>query len=172
MSNPKYEKDILSLQPTYDLRTVINPETILIVVGATVVADLLDRPVAELLRDQIDQKGGDYPYRRGIVITDEAWYGEEGELVFANPVIAVGGPAENRLANEFDEWNPPPGSNEGRYLIRTADAVTGFFKTNEEGLPQVGLWGDTASGTRDAVRHYKDDPAGLREFLRMCWQRP
>jgi hypothetical protein len=63
MSNPRYAEDIFRLDRVYDRRSVINKDTIIIVVGTTIVAELLDRPAAELLRDHIDRRGGDYPRR-------------------------------------------------------------------------------------------------------------
>ena len=71
MSNPRYADDIFKLDRIYDRHAVINKETIIIVVGTSIIAELLDRPTAELLRDHIDLQGGSYPFRRGIVITDE-----------------------------------------------------------------------------------------------------
>ena len=106
MSNPRYADDIFRLDRIYDRHSVINKETVILVVGTTLVAELLDRPVAELLRDKIDQRGGDYPFRRGIVVSDQTWYGE----VWAfgnNAVIAVGGPPANKLSDEFAKWAPP-----------------------------------------------------------------
>ncbi len=71
MSNPRYADDIFRLDRTYERSSVINRETIVVVVGTTVIAELLDRAAAELLRDHIDERGVPYPFRRGIVITDE-----------------------------------------------------------------------------------------------------
>jgi pimeloyl-ACP methyl ester carboxylesterase len=51
MSNPKYADDIFKLDRIYDRHSVINKETVIIVVGNNIVAELLDRSTAELLRD-------------------------------------------------------------------------------------------------------------------------
>jgi hypothetical protein len=118
MSNPRYADDLFKLDRIYDRQSVINKETVIIVVGTNVVAELLDRSSAELLRDHIDQRGGEYPFRRGIVITPDAWYDKSEAAVIANnPVIAVGGPNTNRLSAEFDEWKPTPPSKGGKYPI-------------------------------------------------------
>ncbi len=169
VSNPKYNKDVRTLHPIYDLGSIINPETVFLVVGVPPLAELLDRPVAEILRDDIDRRGGKSPFRRGIVITDDAWYGEK-EQIGANPVIAIGNPASNTLTTEFSEWTPREPSREGIYPIRGVNEAMGFFRTNKERLPQVGLWGETAVRTREAVLHYIKDPAGLASFIRMCWE--
>lgn len=173
MSNPRYADDIFRLDRTYNKDAVINKETVIIVVGAGLIAELLDRPTAELLRDQIDLQGGSYPFRRGIVITDEAWY-RPGEVVAIgnNPVIAVGGPKTNRLTAEFDQWKPSPPSSQGAYAIPVSGARigTGFFRKNQQGLPQVALWGHDANAVRETVEFYFRNERGLAEFLKMCWK--
>jgi len=169
MSNPRNAEDIFRLDRVYDPRSVVNKESVFVVVGTNLVAELLDRPVAELLRDQIDQRGGKYPFRRGIVITDQGWYAEAA-FVANNPVIAVGGPAVNKLSDEFDKWEPPPGSPKGKYQIPGAGNRTGFFRKNKAGLPQVGLWGWGANATRETVEHYFNSVEGLTKFLEMSWQ--
>ena len=173
MSNPRYAEDIFRLDRVYDRHSVINKETIIIVVGTAAVAELLDRPAAELLRDHIDQRGGDYPMRRGIVITHDAWYdkGEAG-VIANNPVIAIGGPPINRLSAEFEQWEPEPPSKMGLYPIPATGARigTGFFRKNPAGLPQVGLWGKNANATRQTVEHYFTNDKGFEEFLKMCWK--
>jgi hypothetical protein len=169
MSNPNYAEDIFKLDKIYDRHSVINNETVIVVVGTSVVSELLDRPVAELIRDAVDQGGEGNPFRRGIVLTDQAWYAED-KILAKNPVIAVGGPGANRLAAEFDKWTAPMGLQEGKYTISEEGTLTGFFRKNQAGLPQVGLWGHTANATREAVEHYLRNEKGLREFLRMCWK--
>jgi hypothetical protein len=171
MSNPKYPDDLFKLDRVYNRHSVINKETVIIVVGTAIVAELLDRPAAELLRDHIDQRGGHYPFRRGIVITHDAWY-EEGEaaVIANNPVIAVGGPPVNKLSAEFDIWTPAPPSTGGKYAIPGTGARTGFFRKNQAGQPQVGLWGHDANATRETVEHYLKNEQGLDAFLKMCWK--
>src|SRR5690348_17538336 len=50
----------------WDPTRIMSGETVIIVVGTSVFAELLDRPVAELLRDQIDGRGGGHPLHRAI----------------------------------------------------------------------------------------------------------
>ena len=169
MSNPRYADDIFRLDRIYDRRSVINKETVIIVVGTNIVAELLDRLAAELLRDHIDQHGGQYPFRRGIVITDQGW-STESAVIADNPVIAVGGPPVNKLSDEFDKWTPTPPSTEGKYPIPGTGARTGFFRKNQAGRPQVGLWGHDANATRETVEHYLKNEQGLAAFLKMCWK--
>jgi hypothetical protein len=168
MSNPKYASDVSRLDRFFDRKSVINKETIIIVVGGTIPSELLDRPTAELLRDHIDRQGEPDSYRRAVVITDQVWINENS--ITDNAVIAVGGPPANKLTAEFIKpasAAPPTG---GTYSIPGAGDQKGFFRKNAVGLPQVALWGSTAKSTREAVEHYLRDTAGLTDFLKICWK--
>jgi hypothetical protein len=146
MSNPKFENDLSRLHKSkYMSTSIIGKETIIIVIGNRIPAELLDRPIGECLRDQIDERGGGDRFRRAIVLTDTAW-SAEAENVADNPVIAVGGPPANELSRQFSTWVPGAPA-EGIYTIRQTGEVQGFFRRNSAGLPQVGLWGKTAKGT-------------------------
>jgi hypothetical protein len=167
MSNPRYYDDVLRLDKTWDRHAIINKETVIVVVGRNIIVELLDRPVAEFLRDHIDQRGGEYPFRRGIVVTDQTWI-DEAAVLQDNPVISIGGPPANKLSAEFNEWTPSA-SGEGKYSI--LPALTGFYRRNSRGLPQIGLWGKTATATREAVEYYvQKENSGLEAFLKMCWK--
>jgi TIR domain len=169
MSNPKYAEDIYRLDRTWRRSSVIDRETIIIVVGTNVISELLDRSGAELLRDEIDRRGAPYPFRRGIIVTHEGWY-SEAEYIKDNAVIAIGGPKTNKLTDEFDKIVPGPGESGGKYPIPGPGDRKGFFRKNSAGLPQVALWGKTANDTRETVEHYMKDPMGLKVFLSMCWK--
>ena len=88
--------------------------------------------MGKALRDHIDQRGGDYPMRRGIVTTHDAWFDKGGAGVIANnPVIAIGGPNVNRLTAEFEQWKPDPPSKMGVYPIPGSGARIGTgFRIN------------------------------------------
>jgi len=167
MSNPRYNLDIHALKGGKEPGWVINKFTIIIVVGTCVSAELLDRPVAERLRDRIDDEGGKVGFHRGVVITDAGWYSEES--VREKSVIAVGGPVVNRLSDEFFKWAPTSQSGEGTYSMPGPEQPTGFYRRNEKGRPQVALWGEDAFGTREAVEEYIANPTGLAAFLQICW---
>jgi serine/threonine protein kinase len=168
MSNPKYANDILRLDRTWQRASVIDRESVIIVVGTNIISELLDRSAAELLRDQIDQRGGKYPMRRGVIVTDEGWR-SEAQYIKDNAVIAIGGPRTNRLTEEFDKLLPGPGERDGKYSIPGPGDRKGFFRKNSAGKPQVALWATTAIDTRGAIEHYVNNPQGLKEFLGMCW---
>jgi hypothetical protein len=171
MSNPRYSDDLTKLDGVYDLKAIINEGTIIVVVGKSIPAELLDRPTAELLRDQIDRRGvSESPFRRAIVLTDEAWYAEASDIAM-NPVISIGGPRTNKLTMEFDEWQAPEGSHQGKFQLEGGNkAHTGFFRPNQKGLPQVGVWGHSGHTTREAVEIYVKSARGLAEFLTVAWK--
>jgi hypothetical protein len=169
MSNPKYAEDIYKLDRTWRRSSVIDRETIIIVVGTNVISELLDRSTAELLRDEIDRRGAPYAFRRGVIVTHEGWY-SEAEFIKDNAVIAIGGPKTNRVTDEFDKIVPGPGQSNGKYSIPGPGDRRGFFRKNQVGLPQVALWGKTATDTRETVEHYIKEPRGLTVFLGMCWK--
>ena len=167
MANPKYADDIARLDRFYDRRSVINKETIILVVGIEITAELLDRPVAEVLRDEIDRRGGhNSPYRRAIVLTDQGWE-VEAQTIARNAVISVGGPPVNKLSRQIDK---EPRQDATRFLVSDQRGCYGRFQKNDAGLPQVGLWGENANKTREAVELYmKAERGGLDEFLRLTW---
>ena len=171
MSNPNYENDLSKLHKNrYMSSSILRKDTIIIVIGNRIPAELLDRPMAECLRDQMDERGGGDRFRRAKVLTDTAWFAEAYNVA-DNPVIAIGGPPANELSREFSA-SGPGALGEGIYTIRRTGEVQGFFRRNSAGLPQVGLWGKTAKGTRQAVEHYLRSKDGLDEFLKMAWILP
>ncbi len=135
----------------------IAPETVLIVVGTWLLAELYDRQNAELLRNQINHFGIPKQHRRAIVITDYALthYSE----LQKQPVIAVGGPSVNSVTCDL-----------------VAHGATWDFAENVHGAqliktpPRVALWGAFAESTQEAVTQYMQHPDGLQEFLRQCWR--
>jgi hypothetical protein len=169
MSNPKYAEDIYRLDRTWRRSSVIDRETVIIVVGTNIISELLDRSVAELMRDEIDRRGAPYAFRRGVIVSHEGWY-SEAQYIKDNAVIAIGGPKTNKLTDEFDRIVPVPGESGGKYPIPGPGDRKGFFRKNSVGLPQVALWGKTANDTRETVEHYIKDPMGLKVFLSLCWK--
>jgi len=170
MSNPKYVDDIYRLDRTWQRSSVVNRETIIIVVGTNIIAELLDRSAAEILRDEIDRQGSPYPFQRGVIVTHDGWYGEQ-QFIKDNAVIAIGGPKVNKLTEEFDKIPVGPGAGDPKnYSIPGPGDRRGFFRKNSSGLPQVALWAKTANDTRETVEHYIKNSAGLKDFLKMCWK--
>jgi hypothetical protein len=159
VSNPRYSSDLKTLEINdYDLSAIVNPETVLIVVGGWVAAELCDRPVAEGLRDEIDRRGQPCPYRRAIVVTDTEWF--RSEYLRIQPVIAVGGPIVNALTKELED--------SGEQVSKwTVGRLHGVFK--EGPPPRAALWGPYASDNPLCVQRYIERAEGLESFLGLCW---
>jgi hypothetical protein len=166
MANPRYADDISRLDRVYDRRAIINKETVMIVVGNRSAPELLDRPVAESLRDVIDRKGGiEHPFRRAIVLTDSAWNAEAKDVAL-NAVIVIGSHQANELSKKI-QGEPTAGAT--KFLVAGRAGCYGVFQKNTAGLPQIALWGEDAKRTRRAVELYVETETGLDEFLNIVW---
>jgi len=135
----------------------MNLQTILIVTGCCIVTELLDRPIAEYLRDAIDRLGKN-PFQRGIVMGDIWWL--RIEKLQKQPVISVGGPLVNNLTTNI--------SDSGDIRQPKPDLFTCFLWNDD--IPQIALWGTNTTQTQEMVETYIDDPEGLNKFLSLCWK--
>jgi hypothetical protein len=171
MANPRYTDDFSRLDRLYDRRAIINMESVMIVIGNRIPAELLDRPVAESLRDVIDRKGGsEHPFRRAIVLTDSAWSAEARDVA-QNAVIAIGIHQANVLSKKLQEEHTAAGPmKDPVFLIAGRAGCYGLFLKNAAGSPQVALWGEDANRTRRAVELYVEAATGLNEFLNLVWK--
>jgi TIR domain len=167
MANPRYADDFSRLDRVYDRRAIINMETVMIVVGNRIPPELLDRPVAESLRNVIDRKGGiEHPFRRAIVLTDSAWSAEAKDVAL-NAVIAIGSHRANELSKKL-QGEPTAGAT--KFPVAGRAGCYGLFQKNAAGLPQVTLWGEDAKTTRRAVELYVEAETGLDQFLNIVWK--
>lgn len=133
-------------------------ETIVIVVSAGLEADHSDLLAAERLRQEIDARGGGYPYRRAVLTTDVSWL--DTDLLHGAPVISVGGPGVNLVARQFTFDLITVWSEDDRVVIQ-ADF--------ENGQRRTALWGTDRAATLEAVAAFIDR-GWLEEFLERCWR--
>lgn len=133
-------------------------ETILLVTGTGIAAEERDRPLAYLLKAEIDRAGGSHPYRRGIVVGDQ-WY-LDNRLFHLNPTITIGGPGVNRVAQELVSVLP---------VVRSeGDRV--FVQSGREGdASKACLWGADLAGTARAIEWFVADGL-LRDLLEHQWR--
>src|SRR4029079_11151064 len=87
------------------MKLVDTEETIVLVTGTSLTAEERDRPLANLLKSEIDRRGAGHAYRRAVVVGD-AWY-LDNRIFHMNPTIAIGGPGANGVAREFGTFLPP-----------------------------------------------------------------
>lgn len=143
----------------YNVSSMVNLETIFVVVGDGFWQEVLDRPAAQLLKEAIDRLG-DRRFRRAFVLPHIAWLNTP--QIHANAVLSVGGPVVNPLTELLKDKN----------AYQVTSGVWGAWEIHS-GLPRVALWGDDPDGadkTLRSVKSYLDRPAGLEAFLRQSWK--
>jgi hypothetical protein len=157
VSNPNYEFDLNALEDNFDLAQVVSPKTIIIVTGSHIICELLDRPAAEILRDEIDRQGNVSIGRRAIIIGDLIWLRDAG--LQSHHVISVGGPSINQLTGQITSQG------------NTRNYSPGLYEATLDGkFIKVALWGTTAAQTRESVESYVNRPNGLMRLLDTCWK--
>jgi hypothetical protein len=170
--NPCYNSDMLRLDIKFKAADVINPMTVVIVVGDGIVSELLDRPVAGVLRDEISRRSGGDPFKRAIIIGHYRWTKETS--LHVNPTIAIGGETANSLSGEIlkarkalgkDKWEEGPGGWAAFVPAVPALPASGGSPAVSPVGARVALWGGKAAETRSAVEHYILRTEGLQHFL-------
>jgi hypothetical protein len=99
--NPRYDSDLLKLDGNWQRPEITNRSTVIIVVGDGLVSELLDRPVAGLLRDEINRQSGGDPFKRAVILGFAQWTTATG--LHANPAMSVGAYASNKFSQEILE---------------------------------------------------------------------
>jgi hypothetical protein len=138
-------------------KVVDTDETVLIVTGTEIPAEMNDRPIAYRLKAEIDRQGGGRAFRRAVVVSDQ-WYAQN-RIFHLCPTVAVGGPGVNRVAAAFAGELP--------MLLQRDERV--FVQGSWEGeAKRVSLWGADRAATAEAVDSFVRD--GLEEFLGRVWK--
>lgn len=166
--NPAYESDLAAIDGNWRLDSIANEETILIVVGNTTTAEVLDRAMAARVRERIDALGKGHPYRRGLVLSHaaiaEVNMAENREMIKKCPKIFIGGAPANKSTAAFLGI----ANDKNKKAMRLGSGY--FLYLDDGGIPQVALWGDMAKNTESAVSAYITGKRGLREFTTNCWK--
>lgn len=138
-------------------KVVDTEETVLIVTGTDIPAEMNDRPIAYRLKAEIDRKGAGRAFRRAVVVSDQ-WYAQN-RIFHLCPTVVVGGPGVNRVAAAF--------VNELPMLVQRDERV--FVQGAWEGeAKRVSLWGADRAATAEAVDSFVRD--GLEAFLGTIWK--
>ena len=140
------------------MKLVDTEETIVLVTGASLTAEERDRPLAYLLKAEIDRRGAGHPYRRAVVVTD-LWY-LDNRIFHLNPTIALGGPGANGVAQEFSAVLPTVYNREEQVFVQ-ADF--------EGDLKRAALWGSNAAFTAAAVEVFTTQGL-LDDLLARIWR--
>lgn len=131
---------------------------LLVVVGSTLRAEALDRPLGYFLRQRIEQAwdaGGERGTLRVLVIADFRWLHQDD--LHVQPTISVGGPGVNALAQQWLEEVPLSLAVEDQYYIQMDPDL-------EE--PRASIWGMDNATTQIAVSVFIE--RFLPRFLEHC----
>lgn len=140
------------------MKLVDTEETIVLVTGSSITAEERDRPLAYLLKGEIDRRGAGHAYRRAVVVAD-VWY-LENRIFHLNPTIAIGGPGANGVAQEFSAFLPT--------VYNREEEV--FVQADFEGeLKRAALWGKNAACTAAAVEIFTTQ-GQLEDLLGRIWR--
>jgi hypothetical protein len=140
------------------MKLVDTEETVVLVTGASLTAEERDRPLAYLLKAEIDRRGAGHAYRRAVVVAD-MWY-LENRIFHLNPTVAIGGPGVNGVAQELSETLPTVYNGDDRVFIQ-ADF--------EGDLKRAALWGANAAATAAAVEVFVTQGI-LDDLLGRIWR--
>lgn len=139
------------------MKLVDTDETVLVVTGIEVPAEMNDRPLAYRIKAEIDRRGAGRPFRTGVVVSD-AWFAQN-RIFHLCPVISIGGPGVNALAGTLVESLP--------MLVKREDRVFVQGKWDEE-EKRVSLWGMDRATTAQAVEAFLKE-GYCDAFLRQVW---
>jgi hypothetical protein len=140
------------------VKLVDTDETVVLVTGAALTAEERDRPLAYLLKAEIDRRGAGHAYRRAVVVTD-LWY-LDNRIFHLNPTIALGGPGANAVAHDFSTVLP---------TVYNRDEQV-FVQADFEGdLKRAALWGVNAAATGAAVEVFTTQ-GFLDDLLARIWR--
>ena len=132
---------------------------LLIVVGSTLRAEELDRPLAYYLKQRVEQYQAEHEWSEGPrdvrVIADFRWIHDDP--LQALPTISVGGPGVNALAHRWLEEVPVSLAVDERYYLQMDPDLD---------EPRVSVWGMDNATTQIAVSVFID--RFLPRFLEHC----
>jgi predicted nucleotide-binding protein with TIR-like domain len=167
--NPLYDFDLVKLDGSFVLAEVFRSNTVVIVVGDGLVSELLDRPVAGVLRDEINRLGTGDPYQRAVIIGHSRWSVEAG--LQANPTISIGAELANKLSGEILQaakgtFELGPGGWGAFTGAIPARAATDKTPATPPTGARAALFGEKAAETRTAAENYLQRREGLYSFLK------
>jgi hypothetical protein len=140
------------------MKLIDTDETVLIVTGSDLPAEMNDRPTAYRLKGEIDRIGAGKAFRGAAVVSDR-WYADN-RIFHLCPTVVVGGPGVNAVAAALLQELP--------MLVQRDDRV--FVQGSWDGeTKRVSLWGVDRVATAQAVEAFLED--GLcADFLNRAWK--
>jgi hypothetical protein len=147
----------LLIQPRPDYR-----ESILIIVGFTILPQIFNIPAAVKIMQEINKRGRGHEFRWARIVTDAGLL--RAKHFIRCPLIAIGGPKGNKVSALVKEELVLDPASFGDLSIRhNLD-----MKCLEGGSRRVALWGHTPEKTEEAVDLFISSGL-LDRFLTMIW---
>jgi hypothetical protein len=136
------------------------PRLLLIVIGSTLRAEELDRPLGYYLQQQVERisKRLDLPFKP-LVIADIGWMNDDS--LQEVPTISIGGPGVNHLARSWFEEVPFSLAVDERYCIQMDPDLAEL---------RASIWGMDNASTQIAVSVFVD--RFLPRFLEQATHAP
>jgi hypothetical protein len=142
------------------VKLIDTDDTVLVVTGTEIPAEMNDRPLAYRLKAEIDRRGAGKSFRGAVVVSD-AWY-LQNRIFHLCPAVAVGGPGVNALAASLVDDLP--------MLVRRNDRV--FVQGKWDGdEKRASLWGVDRVATAQAVEAFLAE-GFCDAFLAAAWKTP
>jgi len=140
------------------VKLIDTDDTILVVTGTEIPAEMNDRPLAYRLKAEIDRRGAGKTFRGAVVVSD-LWYAQN-RIFHLCAAVAVGGPGVNALSATLVEDLP--------MLVRRDDRI--FVQGKWDGEEKrVSLWGMDRYTTAEAVDVFLNE-GHCDAFLRAAWR--
>lgn len=140
------------------MKLIDTDETILIVTGSDLPAEMNDRPTAYGLKREIDRLGEGRPWREGVVVSDR-WFADHRVFHLCSTIV-IGGPGVNAVAAAL--------INELPALVARDERV--FVQGSWDGeTKRVSLWGADRMATCEAVETFLRD-GYCAQFLNAAWR--
>lgn len=165
-SNPDFMLDLRELQKKFNFFSVLDKSnTIIIVIGCHLYSELLDRPVAEMLKKVIDSKGNYRNGKRAVILGDRQYLYDEKETVQGVndeyeqqfcPTISVGVPDYNWLTTLIFENAQEQYEEDYR-----------FAQITENGKNRIAVCGYNILDNKSAVSKFIE--TRLDKFLKEVW---
>jgi hypothetical protein len=140
------------------VKLVDTEETVLIVTGSDLPAEMNDRHVAYALKSEIDRLGENRGFRGAVVVSDR-WY-VENRIFHICATVVVGGPGVNLVTASLVESLPT--------VVRRDERV--FVQGDWDGeVKRVLCWGMDRRTTAEAVAAFIEE-GHLADFLNHAWR--
>jgi hypothetical protein len=140
------------------MKLIDTDETILIVTGSDLPAEMNDRPTAYALKREIDRLGEGRPWREAVVVSDR-WFADHRVFHLCSTIV-IGGPGVNAVAAALINELPALVARDERVFVQGAwDSET----------KRVSLWGADRVATSEAVVVFLRE-GYCAQFLNSAWR--